>query len=114
MIDLVIRGGTVVTSRGRFSADIHVHAGRIVALGALDAPPAQVVDAGGLFAMPGVVDSHVHFMDPGDPEREDFMTGSAAAAGGGTTTVVQATHGAALRDGGRRRQIDAQHHSSPL
>src|SRR5207302_8733313 len=74
VIDLTIRGATVVTPGGRFPAAVHVREGRIVALGALDAPPAQVVDAGGLFAMPGGVDSHVHFMDPGDPGREAFMT----------------------------------------
>ena len=106
MIDLVIRGGTVVTSRGRFSADIHVHAGRIVALGALDAAAAQVVDAGGLYAMPGVVDSHVHFMDPGETAREDFITGSAAAAVGGTTRVIEHTHAAPVLDAeGLRRKV---------
>ncbi|MCS7236569.1 MAG: dihydroorotase family protein, partial [Armatimonadota bacterium] len=44
--------------------------------------------------LPGVVDAHVHFMDPGDPDREDFPTGSAAAAVGGATTVVEHTHAA--------------------
>jgi len=114
VIDLTIRGATVVTPGGRFPADIHVREGRIVALGALDAPPAQVVDAGGLFAMPGVVDSHVHFMDPGDPEREDFMIGSAAAAAGGTTTVVEHTHGAPVRDAGGLRQKVAHLHRRSL
>jgi len=106
VIDLAIRGGTVVTSRGRFSADIHVHDGRIVALGALDAASAQVVDAGGLCAIPGVVDTHVHFMDPGETEREDFITGSAAAAVGGTTTVIEHTHAAPVLDAeGLRRKV---------
>jgi len=106
MIDLTIRGATVITPGGRFLADIHVREGRIVALGALDASPAQVVDAGGLLAMPGVVDGHVHFMDPGEPEREDFITGSAAAAVGGTTTVVEHTHAAPVRDpGGLRHKV---------
>jgi dihydroorotase (multifunctional complex type) len=105
-MDLTIRGATVVTPTGRFAADIHVHGGKIVALGTLDASPAQVVDAGGLFAIPGVVDSHVHFMDPGEPEREDFITGSAAAAAGGTTTVIEHTHGAPVLDvEGLRRKV---------
>ena len=90
-MDLAIRGTTIVTPRGRFAADIHVRNGKIAALGSLDTPGAQNVDAGGLLAMPGVVDGHVHFMDPGDPEREDFITGSTAAAVGGTTTVVEHT-----------------------
>jgi dihydroorotase (multifunctional complex type) len=105
-MDLTIRGATVVTSSGRFPADIHVHDGKIVALGTLDTSAAQVVDAGGLLAMPGVVDSHVHFMDPGEPEREDFITGSAAAAAGGVTTVIEHTHGAPVLDAeGLRRKI---------
>ena len=96
----------MVTSRGRFPADIHVRDGKIVALGTLDASSAQVVDAGGLFAIPGAVDSHVHFMDPGEPEREDFITGSAAAAVGGTTTVIEHTHGAPVLDAdGLRRKV---------
>jgi dihydroorotase (multifunctional complex type) len=105
-MDLTIRGGTVVTPRGRFPADIHVRDGKIVALGTVDASPARVVDAGGLFAIPGVVDSHVHFMDPGEPEREDFITGSAAAAVGGTTTVIEHTHGTPVLDAeGMRRKV---------
>jgi len=98
MFDLRIRGATVVTPRGRFRADIHIRDGRVAALGALDAPARETVDAGGLLALPGVVDSHVHFMDPGDVAREDFITGSAAAAAGGTTTVIEHTHGAPVRD----------------
>ena len=105
-MDLAIRGTTIVTPRGRFAADIHVRDGKIAALGSLDTPGAQNVDAGGLLAMPGVVDGHVHFMDPGDTEREDFITGSAAAAVGGTTTVVEHTHAAPVRDTeGLRRKV---------
>ncbi|HLJ60397.1 MAG TPA: dihydroorotase family protein [bacterium] len=107
MLDLTIRGTVLVTPRGRFAADLHIKDGKIVALGALDAPGARVVDAGGLLALPGVVDSHVHFMDPGDVTREDFVTGSAAAAAGGVTTVIEHTHGAPVRDAGElRRKVD--------
>ncbi len=98
MVDLAIRGAVVVSPQGRWPADIHVRDGRIVALGALDASAKDVVDAGGLLALPGVVDSHVHFMDPGATEREDFITGSAAAAAGGTTTVIEHTHAAPVLD----------------
>jgi dihydroorotase (multifunctional complex type) len=97
MIDLAVRGATVVGPRGRYRADLHVAGGKIVALGTLQVPAREVVDAGGLVAIPGVVDSHVHFMDPGETEREDFMTGSSAAAVGGTTTVVEHTHAAPVR-----------------
>ena len=97
MIDLAVRGATVVGPRGRYRADLHVDGGRIVALGTLDATARETVDAGGLIAIPGVVDTHVHFMDPGETEREDFITGSTAAAVGGTTTVVEHTHAAPVR-----------------
>ncbi len=97
-MDLTIRGATAVTPRGRFPADIHIRDGRIVALGALGTSASQSVDAGGLFAIPGVVDTHVHFMDPGETDREDFITGSAAAAVGGTTTVIEHTHAAPVID----------------
>jgi len=107
MLDLSIRGAVVVTPRGRTRADLHVKDGMIVALGACDAPAKQDVDAGGLLALPGVVDSHVHFMDPGDTAREDFITGSAAAAAGGATTVIEHTHGGPVRDAGElRRKVD--------
>jgi dihydroorotase (multifunctional complex type) len=97
MIDLAVRGATIVGPRGRYRADLHIAGGTIVALGTLAQPARTVVDAGGLVAIPGVVDSHVHFMDPGETEREDFITGSAAAAAGGTTTVVEHTHAAPVR-----------------
>ncbi len=113
MLDLRIRGATVVTPQGRFPADIHVRDGRIVALGSVDAPARQTVDAAGLLALPGMVDSHVHFMDPGDTTREDFITGSGAAAAGGVTTVIEHTHGAPVRDADdlRRKVAHLRHRS---
>ena len=92
--DLAIRGGEVVTSGGRWRADVYVAGGSIAAVTADRHPAAESVDAPGLFVMPGMVDAHVHFMDPGDPEREDFRTGSAAALRAGVTTVVEHTHAA--------------------
>jgi allantoinase len=90
--DLAIRGGEVVTPRGRSRADVYVRDGRIAAVTAERRDAAETVDASGLLVMPGMVDAHVHFMDPGDPAREDFVTGSAAAARAGVTTVVEHTH----------------------
>lgn len=51
------------------------------------------MDAGGLLVLPGMVDTHVHLMEPGDPSREEFATGSSAAACNGVTTIVEHTHG---------------------
>ena len=94
MFDLGIRGGEVVTSSGRTRAAVYVRDGRIAQITRDSLPARANVDATGLLVMPGMVDAHVHFMDPGDPEREDFPTGTAAAARAGVTTVVEHTHAA--------------------
>ena len=93
--DLAVRGGTVVSAAGRAELDVYVRSGRVAAVLAPGevADAAETIDARGLLVLPGMVDTHVHFMDPGDREREDFLTGSAAAALRGVTTVVEHTHG---------------------
>lgn len=91
--DLVIKGATIVNVDRRQNANIYVKDGRIAHIGYLsDATASRTISAGGLYALPGAVDSHVHFMDPAETDREDFITGSAAAAAGGVTTVVEHTH----------------------
>jgi len=95
--DLAVVGGTVVTSTGVARADLVVSGGRIVAAGSVDAAVSRTVDAAGLHVLPGMVDSHVHLMDPGDTEREDFPTGTAAAAARGITTVIEHTHAHPVR-----------------
>src|SRR5216684_858039 len=89
MADLVIRGGRVVSPDCVIDASIAVEDGVIVAVGSEAAmPPARAtLDAKGLHVLPGAVDVHVHFRDPGYPHKEDFRTGTAAAAFGGVTTV---------------------------
>src|SRR4051794_17014374 len=72
-------------------ADIVIVGGRIAELtpaGRADTTSAQTIDAGGLLVLPGMVDAHVHFDEPGRTEWEGFDTGSAAAVAGGVTTVV--------------------------
>lgn len=97
-LDLAIRGATVVTADNSWRANIGVIDGRIVHLGP-DTPDAtEVVDADGLLLMPGMVDTHVHLMDPGAPEREDFPTGTSAAAANGVTTLIEHTHGHPVRE----------------
>ncbi|MCI9658381.1 MAG: dihydroorotase [Lachnospiraceae bacterium] len=69
--------------------DVLLDGPRIVKTGQeLQAPDAQVIDASGLVVAPGLMDAHVHFRDPGYPEKEDTNTGARAAAKGGFTTVV--------------------------
>jgi allantoinase len=89
--DLVVRGGTLVTSSGIRTADIAVSGGRIVSV---EAPGATLdgaahLDATGLHILPGVIDTHVHTRHPGVPEREDFLSGTSAAAAGGITTLFE-------------------------
>ena len=84
--DLIIRNGTIVTHEDARAMDIGVAAGKIVALEAgLDVLADEVVDEGGLHIFPGLIDSHVHFNEPGRADWEGIATGSRAlAAGGGT------------------------------
>lgn len=96
-LDLLIAGSTVVSPTGRRRLNVGVRDGVIVHVGP-DAPSAaRTVDAGGLFLLPGGVDTHVHLMDPGSPEREDFPTGTSAAAASGVTTIIEHSHGTPVR-----------------
>jgi len=90
--ELGIENGTLVLPTGQVPGHLYVTDGRIAALAAEPLPAADTVDARGALVMPGMVDVHVHFMDPGDPSREDFPTASAAAARAGVTTVIEHTH----------------------
>jgi dihydroorotase len=87
--DLVIRNGKVVSPDCAFAASVAIKAGTIVAVGADGSMPAakETLDAKGLHLLPGAIDVHVHFRDPGYPHKEDFASGTAAAAFGGVTTV---------------------------
>ncbi len=87
--DLIIRNGKVVSHDTVFPASVAIKDGRILAVGADDAMPAakELFDASGLHVLPGAIDVHVHFRDPGYPDKEDFASGTAAAAFGGVTTV---------------------------
>ena len=88
---LLIRGGRVIDPANRMDdrLDICIENGKIVQLGKnLSVPGAQVLDASGLTAAPGLVDLHVHLREPGFEAKETIATGCAAAARGGVTTLV--------------------------
>lgn len=88
--DLVVRGGTVWTPNGPESTDIGVRAGRIAGFGDLkNAKAAQVFEAKGLTVLPGVIDTQVHFRDPGLTHKEDIETGTAGAAMGGVVAIFE-------------------------
>jgi dihydroorotase (multifunctional complex type) len=89
---LGIEGGEVVTPGGRRRANVYVDDGRIAAVEDGRHAADEVVDASGLLVLPGMVDVHVHLMDPADTSREDFPTGTAAALRSGVTTIVEHTH----------------------
>jgi allantoinase len=85
---VIIRGGTIVTARGAEVADVAIAGGRITAVGPdLDAD-GEEIDATGLHLLPGGIDSHVHFNEPGRTEWEDIAHGSAALVAGGYTSFV--------------------------
>lgn len=88
MDDLAIRGATVIAD-GALRRDILISGGRVTALTEPGAGTARTeIDAAGLYALPGIVDAHVHFNDPGRADWEGWEHGSRAAAAGGTTTVI--------------------------
>lgn len=88
--DLVLKSGTIVTPSGAAVADVGVRDGRIAALGDLgSASAAQVLPCTGLHVLPGVIDTQVHFREPGLEHKEDLGTGTAAAALGGVTAVFE-------------------------
>jgi len=88
--DLLIRGGVCATPSGIVAADIGVRSGRIAGVGALaGATAAEIFEARGLHVLPGVIDTHVHFREPGHFEKEDMETGSTAALLGGVTSVFE-------------------------
>ncbi|MBZ9938359.1 allantoinase AllB [Mesorhizobium sp. BR1-1-16] len=89
--DLVIRNARVVARDRDFRGGVAVSDGQITAIfeGESDLPATDVIDAAGLVLMPGLVDGHVHFSEPGRGHWEGFETGSRAAAAGGITTFVE-------------------------
>jgi dihydroorotase len=88
--DLIVRGGEVVNHAGRGLADVGVRDGRIAAIGDLgQASAGETFDATGLTVLPGVIDTHVHFREPGLDWKEDLESGSRAAVLGGVTAVFE-------------------------
>jgi len=87
--DLILRGGIAVTPNGIGQADIAVKDGRIVAVGQVAGATESEIDATGLHVLPGVIDTQVHFREPGLEHKEDLATGTAAAAMGGVVAVFE-------------------------
>jgi dihydroorotase len=85
--DLVIRDGMIATPAGMAPTNIAIRNHRIAAIGRIDGNGLQEIAAAGLHILPGIIDTQVHFREPGLEHKEDFATGTAAAALGGVTAV---------------------------
>ncbi|ABD05828.1 dihydroorotase, multifunctional complex type [Rhodopseudomonas palustris HaA2] len=88
--DTILKGATIVNHDGEGIGDIGISGGRIAALGSLGAEKAgETIDCGGLHVLPGVIDTQVHFREPGLTHKEDLETGSRSAVMGGVTAVFE-------------------------
>src|SRR5262245_40275613 len=87
--DLILKGATVVNHDGEGVRDIAISGGRVAGIGGVGTAAAEVIDCGGLTVLPGVIDSHVHFREPGLTHKEDLETGSRGAVLGGVTAVFE-------------------------
>ncbi len=90
MVDLTVVNAKIFTRGSLFEGGIAVKGGKIVKIGKEPSlpRPGERIDAGGNVILPGLVDLHVHFREPGYTHKEDFLTGTRAASAGGVTTVV--------------------------
>jgi dihydroorotase len=88
--DLILKGGTVVNHDGEGVRDLGIRAGRFAAIGDLSrASAGEVIDCRGLHLLPGVIDTQVHFREPGLTHKEDLESGSLSAVMGGVTAVFE-------------------------
>ncbi len=88
--DLILKGGIVVNHDGEGARDLGIRDGKFAAIGDLTrASAGEVIDCKGLHVLPGVIDSHVHFREPGLTHKEDLETGSRGAVLGGVTAVFE-------------------------
>ena len=93
MFDLIIKGGTCITPSGALDVDIGIQGDTITQIGELDSDQAeQIIDAKGLHVLPGVMDTQVHFREPGNEHKEELEHGTRGAVLGGVTTIFEMPH----------------------
>ena len=88
--DLIIKNGTIVTSSDSSQGDIGIFEGKIAEIGDLSSATAsEIIDATSLWVLPGLIDTQVHFREPGLEHKEDLETGTRAALIGGVTGILE-------------------------
>jgi dihydroorotase len=87
--DTIFKNATLVNHDGEGQGDVGVRDGRVAAIGVVEGDAAEVVDCTGLHILPGVIDTQVHFREPGLTHKEDLETGSLGAVMGGVTSVFE-------------------------
>lgn len=88
--DLLLKNGTAVLPEGTHEADIAIENGKIAGIGRFDEKQAaEIIDCENLHVLPGIIDSQVHFREPGGEHKEDLEHGMKAAAAGGVTSVFE-------------------------
>ena len=111
--DLILRGGDVVNQDGRGQRDIGIRAGKIAEIGQLSPDhAAETLDCRGLTILPGIIDTQVHFREPGLTHKEDLESGSRAAVMGGVTAVFEMpnTNPMTVSAGALAAKLKAAHH----
>lgn len=89
MFDYAVRGARLFMDGSLHEGDLGIIAGKIAAVGVLDGSARQTLDARGLSILPGVIDSQVHFREPGLTHKEDIESGTRSAVAGGVTSVLE-------------------------
>ena len=90
-MSILIKGGRVINPATQMEeeADVLIEEDKVVEMKKnIEEKADRVLDASGCYVMPGFIDMHVHFRDPGFEQKEDIYTGMEAAAHGGYTTVL--------------------------
>ncbi len=92
MTSTLIRNATIINEGRSFTGSLLIEGDRIAAISETNDLPAgeetRIIEAEGKWLLPGIIDEHVHFRDPGFPEKADFASESAAAVAGGVTSVM--------------------------
>jgi len=87
-MSLLIKNGKIYQNKSLVAKNIFIKEDKITKISNQEIQADETIDAKDKIIIPGLVDSHVHFREPGMTEKEDFLSGSMAAAAGGVTTII--------------------------